>query len=109
MKMRDACMLVWSKSQHEIVTQPLSVKITHYFGLKTVMKLVHNFRYEHLHFTKYMFHQLRLALVLKGSGAKPIMDPVYTYTNPIFFEGGLQSTIIIFAKTNPFLRYVTVR
>lgn len=32
-----------------------------------------------------------------------LLDPVYAHSNPIFFEGGLQSTIIIFAKTNPFL------
>lgn len=42
--------------------------------------------------------------LFKGSDVNYLtQDPVYAHSNPIFFEGGLQSTIIIFAKTNPFL------
>ena len=42
--------------------------------------------------------------LLKGSDVNRLtLDPVYAHSNPIFFEGGLQSTIIIFAKTNTFL------
>lgn len=43
------------------------------------------------------------ALAHPRAATRTILDPVYPHSNPIFFQGGLQSTIIIFAKTNPFL------
>lgn len=53
-----------------------------------------------MHFTA--FHLGATTACCPRSAARPL-NPVYAHSNPIFFEGGLQSTIIIFAKTNPFL------